>query len=262
MFERQMGFRLVLAALALGQGLSVACKSEAARACLDQFASAQAVVMAVDSERLESVEGAVAALDSAIASCKAAGRSSEADELGAAQAQLAAHRDRVARRDELRRKKTETSPEELAELVKSGDPKCPRGQAYLHKKSGQRIRCTGLHPIDMDATRATEYFKGRGYKLLGTASPRELRFEYGAELIVFQYDDGQLGAAPRCVQLYPAPDVSWQEATARITGVAPARLTPGRPIGGTRPLPLSVEDTQQKVVARIGNCDGAAASPR
>lgn len=245
--------------LALGQVTS-ACKTEADRTCLDQFASAQAVVMEVDSERLESVEGAVAALDAAIATCKLAGRSGEAEELGAAHAKLAAHRDRVVRRDELRRKRTEISPEELAELVKSGDPKCPRGQAYLNKKSGQRIRCTGSHPIDMDEARATEYFKGRGYKVTSSA-PRELRFEYGAELVVFQFGEGA-ASPPRCVLLYPPPDVSWQEATARLTGVSPARLAPGRPIPGANPRSLSVEDTKEKVVARIGDCAGTIPASR
>jgi hypothetical protein len=240
--------------LALGQVTS-ACKSEADRTCLDQFASAQAVVMDVDAERLDSVEGAVTALDAAIATCKLAGRSGEVDELGAAHAKLTAHRDRVVRRDELRRKRSDTSPEELAELVKSGDPKCPRGQAYLHKKSGQRIRCTGSHPIDMDEAQATEYFKGRGYKVIASTSPRELRFEYGAELVVFQFGEGATSPA-RCVLLYPPPDMSWQEATARLTGVAPARLAPGRPItGGLKPRSLSVEDTKEKVVARIGECN-------
>ncbi len=248
--------------LVLGQGASLACKSAADRACLDQFASAQAVVMDVDAESLASVEGAIAALDAAIASCKDAGRSGEADELGAAHAKLAAHQGRVMRRDELRRQRSETPPEQLAELVKSGDPRCPRGQAYLHKKSGQRIRCTGPHPIDMDETRATEYFKGRGYKVTNGSAPRELRFEYGAELVVFQFD-ASLGAAPRCVLLYPPPDMSWQEATARLTGVAPARLTSGRPIpGGATPRQLLVEDTQEKVLARIGDCENAAPAAR
>lgn len=252
---------LAASLLALGQVTS-ACKTEADRTCLDQFASAQAVVIAVDAESLESVDGAVAALDAAIASCKKAGRSGEAEELGAAHSKLAAHRDRVLRRDELRRKRSETSPEELAVLVKSGDPKCPRGQAYLHKKSGQRIRCTGSHPIDMDEEHATEYFKARGYKVTASASPRELRFEYGAELVVFQFGDGG-GAPPRCVLLYPPPDMSWQEATARLTGVSPARLAPGRPItGGAKPRSLSVEDTKEKVVARIGECGGTAPASR
>jgi hypothetical protein len=254
---------LPLLLLALGPLSSIACKSEEDRACLAQFASAQAVVMDVDAEKLESVDGAVAALDSAIAACKQAERGGEVDELVAAHAKLAAHRDRVVRRDELRRARSEIPPEQLAELVKSGDAKCPRGQAYLHKKSGQRIRCTGPHPIEMDEARATEYFKGRGYKVAASTAPRELRFEYGAELVVFQFEEAPAPAPPRCVLLYPAPEMSWQEATARLTGVAPARLAPGRPItGGAKPRPLAVEDTKEKVLARIGDCDGAVQEPR
>lgn len=233
-----------------------ACKSESDRACLDQFSSAQAVVMDVEAEKLASVEAAVQALEGAVAACKFAGRTGEVEELGAAHQKLAAHRDRVLRRDELRRQKAEIPPADLAGLVKSGDPKCPRGQAYLHKKSNQRIRCTGPQPIDMNAAQATEYFKGRGYKLTPGAAARELRFEYGAELIVYRYRDLDSTVGAECVLLYPPPDMSWQEATARLTGVAPARLASGRALsGGAQPRAFVVEETQAKVVAQIGDCD-------
>ena len=245
-----------MGALSLSLLLCLACKTESDRACLDQFASAQAVVMDVEAEELASVEAAVQSLEAAVLACKLAGRTGEVDELGAAHQKLAAHRERVVRRDELRRQKSEIPPEDLAPLVKSGDPKCPRGQAYLHKKSNQRIRCTGPQPIDMNAAQATEYFKGRGYKLTPLADARQLHFEYGSELVVYRYRERDSSVPAECVLLYPPPDMSWQEATARLTGVAPARLASGRPIsGGAHPRAFVVEETQAKVVARIGDCD-------
>jgi hypothetical protein len=247
--------RCSLSLAALAALVVSGCKSPEAKACVDQFANAQGVVMKVQAEDLASVVGSVAAVEEALGTCKAAGRASEAEELGKAHEQLAAHRDRLLRRAEMMAERTELSPEELATLVKSGDPKCPRGQAYLHRKSGKHITCVGPQPVDMSRARAEEYFKVRRYKLSPGASPSELRVEYGAELVVFAYADPN--QAPRCVTLYPPPDQSWQEATARLTGVAPARLKPNQPI--RRPsgsLPFALEESAEKIVARIGDCSG------
>lgn len=232
------------------------CETQADKACLSQFASAQDVVVKVEAEDSASVNGSVAAIETALSTCKAAERSGEIEELTKAHTQLSAHRDRLARREELRRQRTDIAPEELKKLIESGDPKCPRGQAYLNGKSGQRIRCTGPQPIDMNAAQAEEYFRGRGFKVSTGASPSELRFEHGAELLVFTYDGPSRSAPPRCVVLYPSPDMSWQEATARVTGAQPGRLKAGQriPAAAGQQL-LEVEESAERVIARIGTCD-------
>lgn len=239
----------VLAALLAG---APGCKSAADEACIEQFGSAQAVVMKVEPEDLASVTASVAAVEAAQDTCRTAGRAGEVEELDKARAQLAAHRDRLVRRNELREKRREIAPEELARLVDDGDPGCPKGQGYLHSQSGKRIVCVGPQPVDMTRAQAEQYFRGRGYRLQPESSDGELRFEYGAELIVLRYEgDG----APRCVILYPPPDRSWQEMTARLTGVAPARLKPNQPIvRAGRAVPFTLEESPQKVVAQIGSC--------
>jgi hypothetical protein len=233
-----------------------ACKSDADRACLEQFTSSQATVMEVKAEDLASVDGSIAAIGAALRACEAAGQGGEVEELSQAHKQLSAHKDRLVRRAEMLAQRTELAPGELEKLVSTGDPKCPRGQGYLHGKSGKRIRCIGPQPIDMSPEQAEQYYKGRGYKVSRGASPLELRFEYGAELLVFSYSEPLQAGPPRCVVLYPSPDMSWQEATARLTGVSPARLSPGRPVGAARPLALKVEESAQKVSAHIGDCSG------
>jgi hypothetical protein len=245
--------------LVLRQSLAVlllcfGCKSAGDRACTDQFARAQDVVLKIDAEDLASVSGSVAAVDEAIRTCTTARRQGDVDELEKARLQLSQHRDRLVRHEEMLEHRTEVSPEELARLIKEGDPKCPRGQGYMHGKSGKRIVCVGPQPVDMNRSQAEEYFKSRGYKLSANPDGSELRFEYGAELVVFAYA-GDAAAAPRCVTLYPPPDRSWQEATARLTGVAPARLKPNQPIRrSSGPLPLVLDESPQKVIARIGSC--------
>jgi hypothetical protein len=248
--HRHPSLRRSLAALVICFG----CKSAGDRACAEQFARAQDIVSRIDAEDLASVSGSVAAVEEAMKTCSTAGRQGDVDELDKARAQLSQHRDRLLRRQEMLAHRTEASPEELARLIKEGDPKCPRGQGYLHTKSGKRIVCVGPQPVDMSRPQAEEYFKARGYKLSSNTDGSELRFEYGSELVVFAYS-GEGASAPRCVTLYPPPDRSWQEATARLTGVAPARLKPNQPIRrSSGPLPFAVEESAQKVVARLGSC--------
>jgi hypothetical protein len=247
-----LGLALLMGALA---GCALACKSPAEETCLKQFTSAQNVVMAVQAEDLASVTGSVAAVEEARGTCLAAGRGAEAEELAKALGQLAAHRDRMLRRTEMLDRRTKLSPDELARIIEHGDAKCPRGQGYLHEQSGKRIVCVGPQPVDMTRAQAEEYFKGRGYKQSPGGTAAELRFEYGAELLVLTYADAAGASAPRCVTLYPPPDRSWQEATARITGVAPARLKPNEPIRRpSGPLAFALEESPQKVVARLGSC--------
>lgn len=228
------------------------CKSAADEACLAQVSSAQAIVMKVEPEDLASVSASVAAVEAAQDTCRTAGRSGEVEELGKAREQLGQHRDRLVRRNELREKQRELGPEELARLIAKGDPGCPRGQGYLHSRSGKHIVCIGPQPVDMTRAQAEDYFRGRGYRRQPESSDAELRFEYGAELVVLRYDgDG----APRCVILYPPPDRSWQELTARLTGVDPGRLKANQPIvRGGRAMPFTLEESPRKVVAQIGSC--------
>jgi hypothetical protein len=242
----------VLIACGLGSG----CKSAAQQACLDQFASAQTVVLDVKPEELPSVETSLTAVSRAIDSCSAAGRGGEVEELSKARTQLATHRDRLVRRAELRaQRKPETSAEDLALLVKSGDPNCPRGQAYVHGKGGPRVRCVGPQPIDMNRRAISAYFEKRGFRRLPVEAPTELRFIYGAETTVFQYAEPDESAPPRCVIIYPPPGTSWQEATARLTGAAPARLKAGGSVPSSAgPRRLDVEEGPDKVIARIGDC--------
>jgi hypothetical protein len=247
-------FRLLLGCSLIAILLGGGCKSAGARACADQFGRAQDVVMKIDAEDLASVSGSVAAVEEAMQTCRAAGRQGDVDELDKARLQLSQHRDRLLRREEMLERRTEVSPDELARLLKEGDPKCPRGQGYMHGKSSKRIVCVGPQPVDMNRSQARDYFKSRGYKLSANPDASELRFEYGAELVVFAYA-GDAAAAPRCVTLYPPPDRSWQESTARLTGVAPARLKPNQPIRrSSGSLPFALDESAQKVIARIGSC--------
>src|SRR5690606_39117318 len=248
--RRSMRWRLAAALAATGASL-LGCRSEQSQQCHEIMASAQIKVNEIDSNSALSVQESLKATEEALAACRKAGNDSEAEQLEAARVRLSEHLGRLKERD-ARAEQANLSPAELERLEKRGDPSCPKGQAYKHKKSGKEIRCTGPQPIGMSLRQAQEYYEKRGYKLEQSAA--SLRAEYGAELVVFDYASGG-GAPPSCVTLYPPPGMSWQEFTARMSGERPDQLERTKSVtrdGET--LPVAVEEGPNKQIVRIGAC--------
>lgn len=240
-----------LLGLAAALGLS-ACKSAETRRCHELMSSAQAVVNDVKGKELTSVEQSLGAVELALDACERAGRTGEKDDLTRAKNRLVGQAEYLKKKAGQPAQKKRTV-EELAALAKSGDPDCPKGQAYRPKDGNQEIRCTGPQIVDFALARAESYFSSRGYKITKTEGPKTVKAEYGAELTVFTY--GATEDAPECVTLYPAPGTSWQEAAARATGVQPARLSAGGSVRTARgELHVAVEDSDKATIVRIGAC--------
>jgi hypothetical protein len=246
-----MRIRRCIAICVLATGV-VACTKES-RQCQTDMEAAQQVVLRVDAGSMDSVKASLTAVEGAVASCDKAERYDEKNELVKARNQLRAHLDTLQRRatDPGRRKLT---PEELETLVKSGDPSCPKGQGYRHGASGKDIRCVGPQLVEMGYAAARAYFDKRGYKIVEQPSGT-LTAEYGAERFVLEYASPSDEKGPRCFTLQPAPELSWQEATARVTGVSPERLKPTGTINTKDgPKPLLVQAAETKALVRIGDC--------
>lgn len=231
----------------------VGCRSEQSRACETEFTRAQALVKEVTSTDAAALERSVAALDVAQKACSGAGRESESEQLLSARKRIADHLQRLKEREA--RQSTVKDPAAIERLVKNGDPECPSGQAYKHKASGQQVRCSGPQIADMAMEQARDYFSKRGYKVT-TPRAERLHAEYGAERFELQYGKGRSGG-PECLVLYPAPGPSWQESVARVTGTDPARMKPGGAVKAANgSLALNLEETPQKLIIRLGRCDG------
>jgi hypothetical protein len=229
----------------------VGCASAKSKACHKQMAEAQDIVSAVDGNSLDSVDRSVAAIASAEAVCKANGLSSELSELAAARERLLGHRELLVEREE-RKRGANLTPEQLTEYLKSGDPNCPKGQAYSHKASGKQIRCAGPWPAEMTRAQATKYYKGRGFRHISGAPEDRLAMEYGAERYVFFYR-GAGEQAPYCLVLYPKPDIAWQEAVAKITGTSPEKLKAGGKVV-VLGQSLGIFVDEKNSIAKVGDC--------
>ena len=226
-----------------------------AKRCREELASAQTVVSAVDSKSIESVSGALTALDSAIAACDKAGLGPERGKLVEAKNEIGAHKALLERKAAQKKRPTLTA-DELAKLVKEGDPSCPKGQAYKQGGgAGKEVRCTGPQLTDLGMEDVKEYYASRRFKIQVTADPPRLRAEYGAELYVFTFDKPNDPNGAKCIEVYPAPGIPWREAVARTTGAPLDKVKAGGSVKAKRgDLPVSVEDTEKKQLAKIGDC--------
>jgi hypothetical protein len=229
-----------------------ACDREA-NSCHERMNSAQGVVAAVDGKSAASVQASLTAVEEAYAACEKAKLGPEREQLLKAKNELKGQLDLLELRAR-RKKQVAPSADELARLAKSGDPSCPKGQAYKPRESPREIRCTGPQIIEMNAEDLKAYYADRRFKITTREAPAEVRAELGSELYVFSFDKWA-DAAPRCVVAYTAPGSSWQEVTSRLTGVSPERLKLGVPVkSAARELALKVEHETDKPTIRLGNC--------
>jgi hypothetical protein len=237
----------------------VACNPDA-KLCHDRMQSAQALVAQLDGKSTSSVEQSLAAVTEAHAVCEKAKLGSEREALLKAKHELTAQLNLLEQRAS-RKKLPAPSPDELSRLVKNGDPSCPKGQAYKPKDSKSEVRCTGPQLVDMTAAALKDYYRDRRFKVTSRDSPAEVRAELGSELYVFSFEKLS-DAAPRCVTAYATPGMSWQEVTARLTGVAPEKLELGAAVkSGRGELALKVDHPTDQPTVHVGQCGQVVAPP-
>ena len=111
--------------LTLASPFAIGCKDEATRACQTELQQAQEVVKSQGGSR-SGVEQSIAAVDRALALCRTAKRSSEVEQLTNARRELASHLEVLNERAG-KQKRSKPTPAEVDELIKHGDPSCPRG---------------------------------------------------------------------------------------------------------------------------------------
>lgn len=230
----------------------MACQPAEVKECRDRYLVTHSLVAGVDPQDLASVETALAAVQGNLEVCERASLAEETKQLSTAKRKLESHQSYLHARESQK----ELSPEQLDALVKTGDPECPKGQAYQYKKSGKRVRCTGPQIVNMTSAEAKAYFGGRGFKM--TETDKGVKAEMGSESYSFEFAKGSTSAAD-CLVVFSQPNIAWQETVARLTGAMPSRLKQGTPVRvGERELPFSVEADPLQAIVRFGNCAGAA----
>jgi hypothetical protein len=227
------------------------CESADVKACRAQYLEVYAQVSDVDTSAQESVEAALTRVTETLTLCERAALAEEKKQLGIAQRKLDSHA------QFLRQQATKKvlTPEQLEQLVKQGDPDCPKGQSYSYEKSGKKVKCTGPQIVDMNWQQAREYFSRRGFKL--TSSEKTLKAESGSESYTYTFARSEDTAPAQCLVVFAAPQIPWEETAARVTGERPRRIKRDEPVQTkSGPKNLKVEEDAIQAVIRLGECGG------
>jgi hypothetical protein len=241
------------AAMALSLGMG--CQGAEVKECRDKYLTTHAQVAAVDMNELDSVEQAFAAVESNLAICEKASLTEESKQLTLAKRKLesqVAYLRQIGSRKEL-------TPSEVEELVKKGDPDCPKGQSYQYQKTGKKVRCTGSQILAMNQKEAKSHFTGRGFKIHDL--PNGIRAELGSESYTFEYGAGS-DARATCVVVFSQAGIAWQETVTRVSGVMPQRLKEGTPLTlGKDEIPYTLQADPIQAILRFGACSQALVTP-
>jgi hypothetical protein len=244
-------------ALALWLGLS-ACDSAPVKACHAEMQTSQQALLEMDKTDAGSVAATLGLIERTLTTCKTAGRGDEVSDLADAKRQVAAHLSALEKRAE-RPTRSKLTPEALAELLKKGDPDCPRGQGYEPAGTKQVVKCTGPQLAELGSAQARDYFDKRGYRLSPPDATGGFKAEFGASAYVFHYAEGAPLGPPRCLEVTGRPGTPWQEIVARLSGVHPDRLVMNEPIRiGSRTVALRVSGDPQQWSVGLGECEPQA----
>ncbi len=243
-------------AVALLAGLS-GCDNAEVQACHSEMRTSQQALVEMDKGDPGRVQATLDLIERTLGTCQHAGRSDEVSSLADAKRQVAAHLSALEKRAD-RPTRTQLTPEALAELVKKGDPDCPRGQGYEPAGSKEVVKCIGPQLIDLPSAKAREYFEKRGYRLSPPDRAGGFKAEFGASAYVFQYRAASPSELPKCLDVTGRPGTPWQEIAARLTGVHPDRLKVNEPVRvGARSLPLQVSGDSAQWSVKLGECGPA-----
>lgn len=225
-----------------------ACQPAEVKTCRDNYLTTHAQVASVDMNDLESVESAFGAVESNLAWCEKAQLAEETKQLNVAKRKLESqvtYLRQIANRKEL-------TPVEVDELVKKGDPDCPKGQTYQYKKTGKKVRCTGSQILAMNWKEAKTHFSNRGFKIF--EPPNGLKAELGSESYAFEYGSGP-DVRATCVVVFSQAGIAWQETVTRVSGVMPQRLKEGTPLVlGKEEIPYTLQADPIQAILRFGTC--------
>lgn len=250
-----MGRGLCGAVLFLGL---LGCENAEVKLCHAEMQTSQKALLDMDKNDPRSVEAALGLIERTLVACKQAERSDEVSDIADAKRQVTAHLDALAKRAE-RPERAQLTPERVAELLKSGDPDCPRGQGYEPAGSKQVIKCTGKQLVELGAAQAREHFDKRGYRLSPPGPGGSFHAEFGATRYAFHYGAGGSSAAPSCLEVTGRPGTPWQEMVSRLTGVHPDRVKQGEPVRvGGRSLPVAISGDSGQWSVKLGECAPAS----
>jgi hypothetical protein len=227
----------------------LSCDSPEVKQCREQYMEAYALVSAVDTTKLDSVEPALDKVSATLDICSKAQLPEEQKQLKTAKRKLESHQAYLRQQANLKK----MTPEVLAQLIKKGDPNCPRGTAYKVNDDADQVRCTGPQILDMNWEQAKKYFERLAFKI--TTDGATFKAESGSVSYTYTFSKKDDTKAASCVVVFSPPGIPWEETASRISGVRPTRIKRDQPLpmkSGERKL--KIEEQEIQAVLWVGEC--------
>lgn len=228
----------------------IGCDSAEVKQCRDNYLTTHTLVQGVVPTDAAAVKAALESVTATQEFCEKAQLKEELKQLKGVRRKLESMSEYLSQYGN----RKELSPEELDALVKSGDPGCPKGQAYNYRKTGKQVRCTGPQLVSMNWAEVESYFKGRDFGV--TTEGSVLKVESGSESYSYHFSKVGDERPARCVDVFAAPGIPWEESVARFTGALPQRLKRGQPVkakAGT--FAIRHVDDETQAIYHLGECE-------
>ncbi len=256
MFEK-LSFRLVFvrsAPVFVVSSLALwGCQSPEVKGCHAAMTTSQGALLSIDKESRASVESVLAEVEKARAACVKAGLKSETKSTEEAVRNLRTLLE-VQEERAKRAKVKPLSPEEKTELIKKGDPSCPRGEAYHLDEPPKLVRCTGATLFEMDEKTARSALERDGFRFLTEPGQKVQKAEHGSKTFLLEFGDSN--APPICVRALAKPGVPWQETAARLLGIQPQKLMAGKKVSTKRgEVLVQIEGAPPQETVLLGDCE-------
>lgn len=229
------------------------CQSPEVKACHSAMTTSQGALLSIQKEDRASVEAVLAEVEKARDACAKAGLKSETKDTEDAVRNLRTLLEMQEERAKRVKVKPPT-PEEQAELLKKGDPSCPRGEAYQLGEPPKLVRCTGATLFEMDERAARAALERDGFRFLTAPGEKVQKAEHGSKTFLLEF--GEPSAPPVCLRALAKPGVPWQETAARLLGVQPQKLMAGKKVSTKRgEVLVQIEGAPPQETVLVGECE-------
>lgn len=233
---------------------TLGCEDKAQTDCNARVQGAEVRMVATNLKDKKSIEATMDELKGALAACGKAGDQAATKDIDEAIDNFSQHLVKLEQSKDLP-KAAAIQSVTTEELLKSGDPNCPRGQSWMHPALQKEILCSGPSLFEMKPSEAITHLPRTGFAL--NKKGEVLEFRRKERVYRYHFDKLKAEASARCLQIGLAAEETVQQGVAMATGVQLSKIELGKPVPlQGREIALTFDDKERAV--SLGDCEGVA----
>ena len=237
--------------LTLSGGTVLGCKSEEEKICEQLVKSSEVTLLSMNPTQKDSVTRTVAELKKTLQACQAA-HSAEVGEIKMGLTNVEHHLSRLEK-GEIKTPPPPPGSLELADLEKTGDPACPKGQGYQHPVLKKLIKCSGPTMVERTYKQVLEYFEK--HHIQAATKEAMIRGLQSDITYTYQFDKVNSEQAAICLTLDAPKNKKKNELISFATNIEvdKIKVEEGVVIAG-RTVPVKTSESDSGINVVIGDC--------